>query len=568
LTLTTAVASGSTVSITALATNPTTGTTTVTLTPGNGTGGSFVGVGNPETTAAATFGTSVSSVSASVSPPVSGAAATWTVSFKATTADTGSITISEASGPTNFTGANSTSGGILVNDVTAGWHVVDTPGSATVTGGGDTIAVPLGGNTINAGDSVTVTLVDVVNPGSSTLSDIDVSTASDTVSAAAAAVTISVAGTTGVNVTVNPSTVGTVAVYTISNLYASAAFTGGSTANTIELTAPAGTVFPDNSADYTVTDSTTSTGSGGFTLLRYNAANDVVLYPTNSITSGDLLTLTVSDVINPSSSSSSYTMTLSGNVNGQTGVAPFPAANLTYPNGAIVNFSGTFYVFAGGHPFGIASPTVLAKVQAVDHAVVLKAAAGATLPTAAARAGTLITTNAVNANATIYAVGTDGELHGFATGAQFTSDGYDPALTVTVPNLGGMTAGSTAGAEGSVLTALATAADGAIVDSSGTYYVLDGGRAFGIPTPTGLATVRKVDMATPLTGTIGTNLKGATMSSGVLLTVKGIVYVAYVGDLFPFKAPAQLAKDGYGGTPAVTATTAGGVGIVTTYSGS
>jgi hypothetical protein len=286
----------------------------------------------------------------------------------------------------------------------------------------------------------------------------------------------------------------------------------------------------------------------------------------NAINSGDLLTVTVSDVVNPSSGS--YTMGVGGLISGPSAVAPFPGANVAYPNGAIVNFSGTFYLFAGGHAFGIATQTILSKLQSVDHAVVLKAAAGAILPTTVARPGTLITTNAVNGNATIYVVGTDGELHGFATGAQYLGDGYDPALNVTVPTIGGLTVGGTAGAEGTAVTAFATLASGAIIDSSGTYFVLDGGKAFGIPTPAALTIVRKPDMATPLSGTITSTQTAATIASGTLLTVNGIVYVAYVGNLIPFKTPAQLLADGFGGTASVTATNLGGLSVVSVYSGS
>ena len=180
----------------------------------------------------------------------------------------------------------------------------------------------------------------------------------------------------------------------------------------------------------------------------------------------------------------------------------------------------------------------------------------------------MITTNSVNGNATIYAVGADGELHGFSTSEQFTGDGYDPALTVTVPMLGGLTTGSTAGVEGTALTALATSADGAIVDSTGTYYVFDGGKAFGIPTPTWLTAVRKDDTATPLTGSIGSTQTGAGIASGVLLTVSGEVYVSYVGDIFPFKSETQLSADGYAGTAAITLPNLGGLAVVAGYSGS
>ena len=56
----------------------------------------------------------------------------------------------------------------------------------------------------------------------------------------------------------------------------------------------------------------------------------------------------------------------------------------------------------------------------------------------APRPGTLLTTNAVTGNGTIYVSGTDGELHGFSTLGQFFRDGYDAALVVTVPSLDGL----------------------------------------------------------------------------------------------------------------------------------
>ncbi len=93
-------------------------------------------------------------------------------------------------------------------------------------------------------------------------------------------------------------------------------------------------------------------------------------------------------------------------------------------------------------------------------------------------------------NPTIYVVGTDGILHGFATPAQFLGDGYDPADVITVPNGGRLAVGATAGSLGAAGNALATAANGALIDSSGTFYVLAGGRAFGIASGAVLGHIR------------------------------------------------------------------------------
>ena len=167
-----------------------------------------------------------------------------------------------------------------------------------------------------------------------------------------------------------------------------------------------------------------------------------------------------------------------------TTVAPtFPDANVTYPNGSIVQFSGAYYVFAGGHPFVVPTPSVLDELQAVDTAKMVPALPGAAVPTVAPRPGTVITTYAINGNATLYVVGIDGELHVFSTPKEALGDGYDPSVVVNVPNLGGLTVGATADVEGPAVEALWTSADGAIVDDSPNgYYVFDGDRAFPIPT--------------------------------------------------------------------------------------
>ncbi len=211
----------------------------------------------------------------------------------------------------------------------------------------------------------------------------------------------------------------------------------------------------------------------------------------------------------------------------------------------------------------------LEAVKKVDHAKVVPAPAGIRAPTEGTlRPGTLVSTRAVNGNPTIYVAGTDGQLHGFSTSAQFFQDGYDAALVVIVPGLGGASVGPSAGQEGMAATALATRADGAIVDSGGTFYVFAGGRAFGISTPSALATLRAADHATALAGAVGGAETNAAVASGVLLSAPGKVYVSYQGDLYLLKSEAQLAVDGYGGTAAVPVPGTGGLSVFTMYSGS
>jgi hypothetical protein len=179
-----------------------------------------------------------------------------------------------------------------------------------------------------------------------------------------------------------------------------------------------------------------------------------------------------------------------------------------------------------------------------------------------------VSTRAVNGSATIYVAGTDGELHGFSTSHQFFADGYDAALVVTVPSLDGLRVGATDGVAGAAMTALATRADGAIVDSSGTFYVFAGGRAFGISTPAELVGVQKADPAEVLVGSVGPPQRGAAIATGALISAPGKVYVSYQGALYLFKTLAQLANDGYGGTAAAPVAGPGGLSVVVRYSGS
>ena len=104
---------------------------------------------------------------------------------------------------------------------------------------------------------------------------------------------------------------------------------------------------------------------------------------------------------------------------------PFPRANVSYPNAAIVTFGADHYVFAGGRAFQ-ASASELAAVQKVDPAKVVAAPGGTPAPIAVApRPGVTVFTQPVNGNVTIYVIGTDGELHPFATPTQFFRDGYN-----------------------------------------------------------------------------------------------------------------------------------------------
>ena len=300
LTLATPVANSGTLAITFNATNPIVAATAgMTVQPATGTA---------VATNTITFGNSVTGVTVSPASTLATAATTYTVSFRTSSALTagGNVFLSETTGPTNF----STVTGVSLSDTTQSRTVVVT--GASLASGSATLPVSF---TLNAGDSIVLTLVNVTNPAAQTISDFNVSTTSDNVAATAAAYTIGANGSPGVVVTPNPDTAGSIATYTIANARASAAMIGGS--STIQFQGPAGTVFPNSPGDYSVTDSTTPSGTGTVTAaLVGGGTNNVTFTVPNSINASDALTFTVLGVINPSVASSTYQINLVGNVTG------------------------------------------------------------------------------------------------------------------------------------------------------------------------------------------------------------------------------------------------------------
>ena len=255
-----------------------------------------------------------------VVPGNAGAATTYNVSFKVSSAvpSGGDIFLSETAGPTNFAGVS----GVEVVDNTENTHFVAT--GAALSDGSATVPVS---TTINAADSVTLTIANVVNPAAATISDFKVSTSDDVLPTAAAAYTIGASASPGVSVNVSPSTLSALATYSISNVRATSELAGGS--STISITGPSGTVFPNTASLYTVEDSTTPSGSGAASAIVSGGGTDnVVFRVANTINSGDILGLTVQDAINPSIASSTYTLSLQGNV---AGLAPTPTTTTVPP---------------------------------------------------------------------------------------------------------------------------------------------------------------------------------------------------------------------------------------------
>jgi hypothetical protein len=252
---------------------------------------------------------------------LAGGTTNYTVAFRATDGVSigGDIIFSETAGPTNFSGVT----GIEVSDLTQGWHFVAT-GNSLLSG---SATIPLQ-DTVTAGDTINVLLEGVVNPPVSTISDFAVSTTGDPVAVDAAAYAIGTNASPGVVVAVNPSSTGSVATYTISNVVASPALTGGT--SQLELEAPAGTVFSGTASFFSITDATTPSGSGTVSVLSGGGTANATITVPNNINSGDVLTITAQDVINPSASSSTDQITIVGNVTGP-GAVPTTTTSTTVP---------------------------------------------------------------------------------------------------------------------------------------------------------------------------------------------------------------------------------------------
>lgn len=565
LNLATGIPANATTTIEATGLTPTTAGSSDTLTIEPATA-AVPYAGSTETASnAVVFGGSVSDVTVAASPSLASASSTYTVTFKtatAITANTGTITVSEPN--TTLTGVTS----VLVKDTTDGAYCVVTPTHPFTYSLTATLATASGCANVGStgGDVITLQFTGATNPATvGTYSDFTVVTSNDTVPVDAAAYSIGLSSATGVGVSVSPATPGALATYVITNVIATTAITAG-TELTITAAGPAaGTVFPAAASDISVKDNTTASGSGTVSDVIAGGGATLSFEFPEAIVAGDNLTLTILDVANPTTASSIDTLSLTGAVNAPAVAAPaFPDAITSYPSGGIVDFAGTYYVFAGGHAFGFPTVPTLQAVQLIDDAEVQTAATGAVVPTTAPIEGTTII---VYNNPTIYVVAANGQLNGFATEAQFLGDGYDPADVITVPNFGGLTVGSTAGSVGAPDNALALAGNGAIVDSSGTFYVAAGGHGFGIPTPAVLAAVQAGDSATPLVGTVPAAWSTAPILNGTIVTLSGTVFVAYGGSLFGIKSEAQLAADGFGGTPSIVIPNAGGLALVDVYTG-
>lgn len=271
------------------------------------------------------IGTSVTNAGIALSNSAGDATGvSYRVEFKLTSglAAGGVITVVSPPG-TSFTGASVTV--VDLNHPAASAKVPATAVKATTSGPSATdnklaVSVP---TALTAGDTVYLEITGVTNPspggyGGST-GDVTVATGPDAVPATLPAYTVGTpAPAPAASVKVSPTSAGRPADYTIGDLRATSTLVAGQ--STIELKAPAGTVFASSASDYTVTDLTHSYQPGHPVPLSGGGTNDIVLKVSTNISSGDYLDISAADVLNPGPGD--YTMSVLGDL--EASVTPPP----------------------------------------------------------------------------------------------------------------------------------------------------------------------------------------------------------------------------------------------------
>ena len=496
---------------------------------------------NTNNSAAIDYGTQIGSLTTSLMPPTTAssgsATANLVTSFVATdgVASGGTTTITL---PSSITGASGTA------SVTVGSGSSATTYAETVTSG--VVDMPA----VSAGQQVTITVFGVTvtgSPGANSYS-ISVATSGDTLPATATATEDFTVTPGSVPVVLSNTALQATSNYSISGLEATAAIPAdtnsvgtaavGTTSGDyeLELIFPSGTSLPTSASDYSITDSTNSSGSGQVSGVLVSGT-DVYLTVSNAIAQGDVISVAVDGAINPATASNSYTVGINGNVEAAPAtVSTVPTAATTYPNGALIQHGGQIDVVAGGYAFGIPNPTVFGKIKAMDMSSVVSG----TFPTTTTPApGTLI--NPVG-TAGYWVVGANGDIYPFSSMTQFKKDGYVVSQVIPVPNTGGLTVDA-----GTPPTAATTMANGALVQFGTTIYEYAGGIATGISTPSELASIEKMTGGMVVQGSGSTPTSASTSENGTLVQPLGKagVWVNSGGTLYQFMSASQFKTDGY-----------------------
>ena len=282
------------VALTDVTNPPNTGSATTTVTTSSDTQGASKSI-------TITSAQSVSAVSVSPASSAAGATTDWTIGF--TTSSTGALAYPGASitltlpGGTTF---NNFQGGV-VDDITTGNQVSDCNNAS-----GTVVTCTFDeGTSANPGDVLSATLTDVTNPTSTGSATSSVTTTSDTVAASAAFTVTAAQAVSNLSVLPTSAAAGSTTNWTIGFTTSSTgqlAYPGAS----INMTLPGGTTYGSFEGG-TVTDTTT-----GDTLSSdcYNPSGTeltCVFNYGNSANAGDVLSVLLTDITNPTSTGSANT---------------------------------------------------------------------------------------------------------------------------------------------------------------------------------------------------------------------------------------------------------------------
>ncbi|MCL4449200.1 MAG: hypothetical protein M1483_00440 [Actinobacteria bacterium] len=264
----------------------------------------------------------LTSVSVAPSSTTAGASSNWTISV--TPSSTGELIKS--------LGTITISAPVCTVFPTSGYSITDsttpsgtaTPSNVTLLANGTAVVLTVGG-TVIGGDSLSIVINKVTNPLAS--GTIDVATSSDQIQASSS---LTVSGTpsspcsnsgsfstpaASVNTTGSTATpespAGAVSVaYSINFTLPFDILSGGpGTGGDVTLVAPFGTVFPSSSSDYYLSDSSApSKSASASSAVLADSGSMVTLTFSQLLASGDVVTLTVGDVINPPTPNSSYAL--------------------------------------------------------------------------------------------------------------------------------------------------------------------------------------------------------------------------------------------------------------------
>jgi hypothetical protein len=271
----------------------------------------------------------------------------YTVGFKASSdlAAGGTVTIVAPAG-TSFAGAEVTLVDLTHAGASANIASSAAKASAAASSPSDNqleFTVPKG---VSAGDGLLVEVQGATNPPAGTYGgtagDFTVATAADVIPAIIPSYVVTAAPAPVLaSIELSSTTPGAGAQYTIGDLKTTAALLAGQ--STIEVKAPAGTVFPKQVGDFVISDLTNSV-SAHPSAVPGGGTNDVVLSVGANIASGDFIEIIAGNVLNPSPGT--YSVSLAGDI--VASVAPAPpkatAIAVTSSSNPVVSGRSVTYV--------------------------------------------------------------------------------------------------------------------------------------------------------------------------------------------------------------------------------